>query len=299
MEHVRNRTEQARAAEAREEGSDASVLGVLAGVPATPQRRADAHGVRGDTLSEAGLVDRALADYEQAARLGKKAKWRRRVADAYFALGMPKQAYDAYKRAIRLDPADPESHFYLAEFLRVMGRTYWAIDEFREASRLAPDRGYYALRLGEASLAVGFVENAVDALRRAVRAKPRDAYFRFRLANALIRARSLSAAVRELKRATALAPCDDYYYALLAVACRAAGKSDEALAALLQAGRIRPKNHAYQYLVAEAYREAGLTSLADHYTALAGELDSYDADYVDRLRRKVLTGEEWRRPAWT
>jgi tetratricopeptide (TPR) repeat protein len=277
---------------------DSFVAGVLAELPVSAEVRAAEYGERGDALVEAGLIDRAIADYHEAASLGKTAKWRRRVADSYFAMGLPRKAFDAYKRALRLDPSDAESHFHMAEFLRTMRRTLLSIDEFREAVRLDPTRPYYALRLGEACLAVGMVDEAIAALAEATRQAPRDAYYRFRLANALVRSGALDAAIVELEAATRNAPCDDYYHALLAMAYRGAGRHEDALRVLRRAAEIRPMNRAYRYLIAEACRNVGLTTLADHFMQSAGRLDAYDTDYVSRLKRKVLASEEWRRPAW-
>jgi len=294
--------EQGQAPPETEEGQgDGFVFGVLSELPAAGGFRAEVYGQRGDAFYEAGLVDRAIEDYREAARLGRNAKWRRRVADSYFALGLPQQAYHAYKRAIRLDPKDPESHFFMGEFLRSMSRTFWAIEEFREALRLSgPDRPYYALKLGEACLAVGLMEDAVKALSLAARGKPGDSYYRFRLANALIRSGALADAVRQLEQAVRLSPCDDYYHALLAMAYKGSSRPHDALRAIRRAAEIRPKNRAYRHLVAEACQEAGLTTLSRRFRDLAGNLDEYDADYVDRLKNKVLGGAgEWNRPEWT
>jgi tetratricopeptide (TPR) repeat protein len=277
---------------------DSFVAGVLAELPISAQVRADERGERGDAFCEAGLIERAIADYHEAATLGKQAKWRRRVADSYFAVGLPRKAFEAYKRALRLDPNDAESHFHMAEFLHTMRRTRLAIDEFREAVRLAPERPYYALRLGEGCLALGMVKDAVAALSKATRQAPRDAYYRFRLANALVRAGSLDRAIVELEAATRNAPCDDYYHALLAMAYRGAARHEECLRVLRRAAEIRPANRAYRYLMGEACREVGLTTLSEHFLRSAGRLDAYDTDYVERLKRKVMANEEWRRPAW-
>jgi len=278
------------------------IYGLLAGmayVPPTPDAEAEMHGAQGDLLAEIGLVERAIQDYRQAAELGKRAKWRRRVADSYLTMNLPRHAFRAYKEAIRLDPRDPESHFHMAEFLRTMGRTYLAIEEFREALRLAPDRAYYALRLGEAGLALNMLDDAVRALRRATRQDPRDAYYRFRLANAFIRAGALNDAIHQLEYAVRLAPCDDYYHALLAMGYRTVSRHDDSAHVLRRTIEIRPKNRAYHFLASEAYRDLGITTLAEHHGRLAGRLDGYDADYVDRLRNRFLSDrEEWSRPAW-
>jgi tetratricopeptide (TPR) repeat protein len=291
-----------REAQEAREITERYVHGLLAGIPLQPTTiagQADMHGEIGDALVAAGLVDRAIRDYKQAAELGHGGKWRRRVADAYHAMHLPRQAFQAYKQAIRLDPRDPESHFYMAEFLKTMGRTYLAIGEFKEALRLAPNRAYYALRLGEANLAVSVLNEAVAALRRATRCEPSDAYYRFRLANALLRSGHLGGAVRQLEHAVRLAPCDDYYHALLAMAYRVAGRYNDSMRVLERAIVIRPKNKAYRHLTSETCRDMGLTTLADYHAKAAGRLDLFDADYVDRLKTKFVgRHEEWSRPAW-
>lgn len=254
---------------------------------------------RGDVLSEWGLVERALFDYKRAAVLEKSSRWRRKIADSYFVMGLPQQAFRAYKTALSLDPADPESHFYLGEFLRAMGRTRWAIEEFLEAARLAPTRAYYFLRLGEACLAVGQLPESVRWLRQAVSIDGTDPYYRFRLANAFMRWGRIEPAIEQLQEAVAFAPCDDYYHALLAMAYWGTGRVSQSVSLLERAVEIRPKNSAYRFLLAEVYERAGLNTLARQQKQKAGRLGDYDRDYVHRLRNKVFADEEWQRPEWT
>lgn len=262
----------------------------------TPAEREALHVERGDLLAELGLVERALRDYRDAVRLQHSSTARRRLADSYFAMGLPQKAYQAYKKALLASPQDPESHLHMAEFLRAMGRTAWAIEEYAAAAKLDPERSYYHLRLGEACLIMGRLKDAVDALRESVRLDARVAYHRFRLANALARNDDIAGAAAELEVAVALEPVDDYYLALLSVCYGMLRRHRDALRAMRMAARVRPKNHAYMWLLAECHSALEQPKEAAEEYDRAGILDAYDRDYVHRLQGRFLKAAEWEHP---
>ena len=98
-------------------------------------------------------------------------------------------------------------------------------------------------------------------------------------------------AVPELFRATQLASYDTYYLIRYAVACLATDQFIKAIDALRSALRMDPRNRCYQVLLADAYTEAGLEQEAAQMLVKAGELDSYEMEFVGRRRLELNRAE--------
>jgi superkiller protein 3 len=90
-------------------------------------------------------------------------------------LGKDLEAEEAYRSAIRLDPAYEEAHFNLGVLFR-KDRPSEAQALFRAALELDPDYGAAHRELGHVLSKLGFTAEAEEHLRRSIELQPKDAW---------------------------------------------------------------------------------------------------------------------------
>jgi tetratricopeptide (TPR) repeat protein len=95
------------------------------------------------------------------------------------------QAETAYRKAIELDPADPECHFNLGNVLRELGQIHESIVAFESASRFDPSMAIASYNLADVLEQLGKMDSAIDHLRNAVRISPGFADAHYNLAYCL------------------------------------------------------------------------------------------------------------------
>ena len=125
----------------------------------------------------------------------------------------------------------------------------------------------------------------------AVSLAPNDAYYRFRMGDLCLKLGWVKEAGTELMMATQLAPYDSYYLIRYGFVSLALGRIVEAIDALRSALRMEPWNRCYRVMLADAYAEAGMESEAAKLNSEAGELDSYDMEFVGRRRMELNRAE--------
>jgi tetratricopeptide (TPR) repeat protein len=216
------------------------------------------HAAAGDLFAAEGRFPAALDCYATATRLAPEVPvyWR--------TLGMLRLtredaagAVEALDEAIRLDPADAESHSARGIALEQLGRAGDAAQAFDQAVHLAADdpTGHY--RLARARLAVGDEAGALHALDRAVTLRP-DHVEALCLLSEIYRSRGAVAEASAFARAaTEALPNAPAAWEALAAAERAAGDSAGAVSALQHAAAAEPDNAATWLALAEAADEGG------------------------------------------
>ncbi len=95
----------------------------------------------------------------------------------------------------------------------------------------------------------------------------------------------------ELGRAVELAPYDAYYLVRYAIASLATGRIVESIDAFRVALEMDPRNRCYRVLLADAYAAAGLEDNAAEMLNSAGELDSYELEFIGRRRLELNRAE--------
>jgi tetratricopeptide (TPR) repeat protein len=100
----------------------------------------------------------------------------RKLADMDF-----KAALSKFKRAIKLDPAQPAAHFGKAE--AALGVPKVAAEEiiadYKMAIELEPENAFYLARLGSFSLEAGEWELAEESYNKAAQSDPENSYLYF------------------------------------------------------------------------------------------------------------------------
>lgn len=150
-----------------------------------------------------------LAEAAAALRAGMKDRPRAAVLPALLAevlqrMGRGREALDAYRRTLELDPDQAESRFNYAAALARLGEAEAARGEYGRVCTERPEWAPPRVNLGLLELAAGNVGGAVAVLRAAVALAPDMMEARINLALALKEAGQLEAAARECEAALAM-----------------------------------------------------------------------------------------------
>ena len=143
--------------------------------------------------------------------------------------GQGERAVARLRRAVELQPGDPEARLALAETLMRLRRYREAVAEWHELIRLQPRQAEHWSRLGNALGLAGDPRRAVEAFQRAVDLRPGDPDLVTRLAFAAHAAGDLAAAARHLEEAARLAPAEFAHAGALGILLVELGRPQEAL----------------------------------------------------------------------
>src|SRR2546422_266104 len=149
------------------------------------------------------------------------------TAEVAASVGNWQGAVDAYRQALKLDPALPGAHLHLAVLMleHSPDPNAWrqALDELDAELKIDPNNPEAEYEIGEAYRKHGEAEQSIAAFRRALRAHPDFVEARVALAKAY----------------------------------RQQGKKEEAVSALEPARQAAPENAALRFLLAQLYRDLG------------------------------------------
>lgn len=196
------------------------------------------------------------------------------LAEALQRLGRDREALDAYRRTLELDPSQAESRFNYAAALARLGETDAARREYERLCGEQPGWAPPRVNLGLLELAAGNVGGAVARLREAVAADPDMVEARINLALALKEAGLLEAAARECEAALAVQPDNTAALKNLVASCLQLGDVDRARAVIAALAALAPSDGA---------------SIAGAL-ALPAVLDSNDE--IARVRRELAAALE-------
>jgi|GEM_PF-1429624 len=276
---------------------------------------------------ELGLLYEAQGDVENAyAHLqladpqeANQALWGR--AWPYFNSGLSEAGLAALRLIIRLDPADANAHYVLADQLRVLKRydeSLAAYDALRQAApqdvrfyigrgQLYADQGQGDAALADLGAAVQLAPRSAEswfylgqyrwrfqkdlagataALQQAVTLDP-NAWYATALGNVLREAGELDLAAQAYEQATRLEGASAYTWVLLGGTYEALGRSEAALAAYGSAVDKDPQGGWTHAALAAAYERAGRTAeaIAAYEAALALEPENAAwQQALDRLK---------------
>jgi Tfp pilus assembly protein PilF len=134
---------------------------------------ADVAAFAGTVAMELGVVDDAIAFYEQAVAAKRDfAEAHYNLGNALMHRGRTAAAIESYRRAAKLGPAFAPVHNNLGNALQTLGRWNEAADAYRRAATLAPDVPDLARNLGIVLEKLGDIAGAETAHRRAIALKP-------------------------------------------------------------------------------------------------------------------------------
>jgi tetratricopeptide (TPR) repeat protein len=255
-------------------------------------KTADGNKKIADTYITNGRVHEAITRYKKAARMENSSEHRTDLGDAYAFAELSVKAIEQYRRAIKVNPADPEPYFGLAEIYVRFGKWHSAITEYAMAVELKLDSAFYRYKLAMAYIHAEMIPEAASQMEQAVQITPDDAFYWFELASMYADMREDAKAVETMKQAVTLSPNDDYYSSRLGMLYMRIDEPEHAADAFRESIRINPRKQAYKFLLGDIYQCQGFEARAESQYNEAQSMDRYDEDFINRSR-KYMQGEKW------
>ena len=176
-----------------------------------------AHLMKGVDLENAGQIDGAIAEHEEAVKQDPKlAQAHANLIALYARVGRAEKAESEYRATVELNPNLPQSHYDYGVFLVSRQRYREAEIAFRNALESSPKYAEAHSNLGAMLEREGKSEEAIRHYRAAIEDKPNFRMAHFQLGRLLMMKKRNSEAIRELSQT--LTPEDAetprYVYAL-------------------------------------------------------------------------------------
>jgi tetratricopeptide (TPR) repeat protein len=234
---------------------------------------AEAHYLLGLIRQQDGRTDAALQSFRAALKINPRyaaAQARLCELDTIFARAR-ETGYDktliSCRRAVQLDPGDPEPHFHIGWIEAKLGNHAAAIQEFTTVLRLDPKFSRVRFELAMAYLDSKDIDRAIPLLKEVVAAEPENGSARFQLGAALAKKEDCDGAIPLLESAS---ESSQKHY-LLAGCFKKMNREAEAASEYAKVKESREG--------AEASMQAKYLAALAHQKAAAGELDRAIADY--------------------
>ena len=244
---------------------------------------AEAHYLLGLVRQQSGRNDAALASFRSALRINPRyAAAQARVCELMTASAQRRDtgfeaAKEACRRAITLDPKDPEPHFHLGWNASKLGNRLRSIQEYQAVLRLDPKFPRAKFELAMTYLDTQNPELAIPLLKDVVASEPENGNAKYQLGAALAKRGDCSSAIPLLESATESAQTQY----VLAGCYKKVNRDADARAALARVRQLREgadeqMQAKYRGSVANKYAETGQLekAIVEYRAALALVNDS-------------------------
>jgi len=190
-----------------------------------------------EAWAQTGFCNEKLGKHAEALEASKKAVVLRPSAESYFNIGLAnfylkqyKEASEAYRQSIKLDPYNAADAYYaLGLVYRDWGKADDEIQAYKAAIRLRPDYTVAYERLGARYLRSKKFNEAVEIFRQLSTLKPGDANAPNNMGEALLELNRLNDAVESFRQSIRLKPDFGKAYYNLGKSQLALGNRDGAL----------------------------------------------------------------------
>ncbi len=165
--------------------------------------------------AEAAKILETIRDLQQS-----DAAFHDLLGSIYYALGTPKQAFDEFQAAVRLEPADPDYYYKLGMVFLKNHTPAPAISIFQTATKIRPDVPKLWLGLGLSYYFASHLDQAETALREALALDPHYQTAYVVLGDLLYQSGRADDSVDLLRKALDLQPdwyLPYYYYGTIAL----------------------------------------------------------------------------------
>lgn len=167
-----------------------------------------------DAWAQAGFCNEKLGKHAEALEASKKAVNLRPSAESYFNIGLAsfylkqyRDAADAYRQAIKIDPYNAaDAHYALGLVYRDWGRADEEIQAYKQAIRLKPDYTSAYERLGARYIRSKKYAEAIEVFRQLIAQKPGDAAAPNSMGEAYLELNKLNEALEAFRQSIRLKP---------------------------------------------------------------------------------------------
>src|SRR5689334_4295766 len=190
-----------------------------------------------EAWAQSGFCNEKLGKHNEALEASKRAVSLRPSAESYFNIGLAnfylkqyKDAADAYRQSIKLDPYNAaDAYFALGLVYRDWGKPDDEIQAYKQAIRLRPDYTAAYERLGSRYLKSKKYNEAIEMFRQLATLKPGDANAPNSMGEAYFELNKLNEAVESFRQSIRLKPDFGKAYYNLGRTLMAMGNRDAAL----------------------------------------------------------------------
>jgi Tfp pilus assembly protein PilF len=190
-----------------------------------------------EAWAQSGFCNEKLGKHAEALEASKKAVSLRPSAESYFNIGLAsfylkqyKEAAEAYRQSIKLDPFNSADAYYaLGLVYRDWGKADEEIQAYKQAIRLRPDYTVAYERLGSRYLKSKKFSEAVEVYRQISALKPGDAMAPNNMGEAYLELNKLTEACESFRQSIRLKPDYGKAYFNLGKCLLAAGNRNAAL----------------------------------------------------------------------
>ena len=160
-----------------------------------------AHLMKGVELENAGQLDSAIAEHEEAVKQNPKlAQAHANLIALYARRGLAEQAEHAYRDAVAINPNLPQSHYDYGVYLFSRQRFTEAESAFRKALESSPNYAEAHSNLGAMLEREGKLEEAARHYQAAIDNKPNFRLARFQLGRLLLTRKKTAEAIAQLSQ---------------------------------------------------------------------------------------------------
>lgn len=190
-----------------------------------------------EAWAQSGFCNEKLGKHAEALEASKKAVSLRPSAESYFNIGLAsfylkqyREAADAYRQSIRLDPYNAADAYYaLGLVYRDWGKADEEIQAYKQAIRLRPDYTGAYERLGSRYLRSKKFTEAIEIFRQLASLKPGDAAAPNNMGEAYLELNRYNEALESFRQSIRLKPDFGRAYYNLGKCLLAMGNRDAAL----------------------------------------------------------------------
>jgi Tfp pilus assembly protein PilF len=201
------------------------------------EKAIESDGTYAEAWAQAGFCNEKLGKHAEALEASKKAVSLRPSAESYFNIGLAnfylkqyRDAAEAYRAAIKLDPYNSADAYYaLGLVYRDWGKADDEIQAYKQAIKLRPDYTVAYERLGSRYLKSKKFNEAVEVFRQLSALKPGDPFAPNSLGEAYVELNRLNEAIESFRQSIRLKPDFGKAYYNLGKTLLAMGNRDGAL----------------------------------------------------------------------